>query len=108
MTNLYKMEAYAKILMTYPSRVPDNINPDPEMLRLKGILYHMGLVDIKKQVLPLFLVKQTSDINPKSNPFAQPTLDKTKYLHIMSLMDVGGIRKAMWDTIVADKTRVQK
>ena len=48
------MNAYAKILMTYPSRIPDNINPDPEMVRLKGIFYHMGIVEIKKCFTSLF------------------------------------------------------
>ena len=49
------MQAYAIILMTKPTVVPNNIQPDPELVIIKNKIFRMSQDDIRENVLPLFL-----------------------------------------------------
>ena len=49
------MQAYANILMTKPTVVPNNIQPDPELVIIKHKIFTMTQDDIRENVLPLFL-----------------------------------------------------
>ena len=49
------MHAYANILMTKPTVVPNNIQPDPELVIIKSKIFSMSQDNIRENVLPLFL-----------------------------------------------------
>ena len=111
------VDAYVGILMVNPSLVPSNIQPDPELVDLRATLFRLTMPEIKKDVLPIFIVKDNATllkykqaltengINPNDN---LPLVDSVKHSQIMNCTQTETMRQLMWKVIVDDPKREQK
>ena len=105
---------YADLLVLNPSRVPDDIQPDPALVVLRNKLFKMNAQDIRSNVLPAFIIVKEGKVKTTRstliNPFDYPPIvDPVKYKNIMTQgLPLAHVRQLMWDAIIADQHRGQK